>query len=67
MIGRRLAPAGLLHAFSLVHPEVVLDVVTLEDAVPALREGASTRASAPSPRRSRDSRTSASTTSPSNS
>ncbi|SCD72821.1 regulatory helix-turn-helix protein, lysR family [Streptomyces sp. SolWspMP-sol7th] len=39
VIGRRLAPAGLLHAFSLAHPEVVLDVVTLEDAVPALREG----------------------------
>ncbi|EFK99642.1 LOW QUALITY PROTEIN: LysR-type transcriptional regulator, partial [Streptomyces sp. SPB78] len=39
VIGRRLAPAGLLHAFSLAHPEVVLDVVTLEHAVPALREG----------------------------
>ncbi|WP_431033338.1 LysR family transcriptional regulator [Streptomyces sp. P6-2-1] len=39
VIGRRLGTAALLHAFSLAHPGIGLDVVTLEDAVPALREG----------------------------
>ncbi|EFG65325.1 LysR family transcriptional regulator [Streptomyces sp. SPB074] len=39
VIGRRLAPAALLHAFSLAHPGVPLDVVTRENAVPGLRAG----------------------------
>jgi DNA-binding transcriptional LysR family regulator len=43
VIGRRLAPAGLLRGFHDAHPEVELDVVTLFDvdaAVNALRSGA---------------------------
>lgn len=42
VIGRRLAPAGLLRDFHRVHPEIELDVVTLFDAdaaVNALRSG----------------------------
>ncbi|MBO0515748.1 LysR family transcriptional regulator [Streptomyces beijiangensis] len=42
VIGRRLAPAGLLGDFHRAHPEVDLDVVTLFDAdaaVDALRSG----------------------------
>ncbi len=42
VIGRRLAPAGLLRDFHRAHPEVELDVVTLFDAdaaVDAVRSG----------------------------
>lgn len=42
VIGRRLAPAGLLGEFRRAHPEVELDVVTLFDAdaaVDAIRSG----------------------------
>ncbi len=42
VIGRRLAPAGLLRDFHRVHPEIELDVVTLFDAdaaVNAIRSG----------------------------
>ncbi|MDT3397104.1 LysR family transcriptional regulator [Streptomyces sp. B1866] len=43
VIGRRLAPAALLHGFHRAHPETELDVVTLFDAdaaIDAVRSGA---------------------------
>ncbi|WP_052850919.1 LysR family transcriptional regulator [Streptomyces avicenniae] len=36
VIGRQLAPAGLLRRFHLAHPEIELDVVTVTDSGPAL-------------------------------
>ncbi|HLX47105.1 MAG TPA: LysR family transcriptional regulator [Streptosporangiaceae bacterium] len=43
VVGRHLAPAGLLHGFHRAHPKAELDVVTLFDAgaaIAALRSGA---------------------------
>jgi DNA-binding transcriptional LysR family regulator len=43
VIGRQLAPAGLLHQFHRAHPDTELDVVTLFDAdtaIAAVRSGA---------------------------